>query len=374
MAWRVESGSPSGAQPDSRWSTPQANTALVAPTVRSPAPFASWERIYHADPMALPTQSTAWCKAIVSNGHFVDESRLYTFRDGGQVVVPLFAEAGLGRLLGRLWSPPAAWGFGGTIADHRLDSERMALVLDDLSRLSPLGIRLRPNPLAAEIWDLAAPNWTKLARMAHVLDLSGGMDVVWASRIKPRTRTTIRKAEASGMEIVSGNSRDLIAQFYGLFQRSIARWAQQQHEPLALALWRAKRRDPIEKFYAMADAMGDKFCLWIARHEGEAIAAIVVLQDHNAHYTRGAMNEELAGPLSANFLLHHRAIEAACTAGCRSYHMGETGNSASLAQFKSRFGAVGIPYGEYLRETVPLHRLVTGTRGLVKRAIGFRDA
>jgi hypothetical protein len=66
------------------------------------------------------------------------------------------------------------------------------------------------------------------------------------------------------------------------------------------------------------------------------------------------MDTEVAGRTQPNYLLHARAIEAACDAGCRYYHMGETGQSKSLAQFKSRFGASSRDYSEYRIERLPL--------------------
>lgn len=373
MTWRVESGHPAEAQPAStQVLSPAANRAVIA--VASPVRDADWDRIYHRDPDALPTQSQRWAQALVSTGRFADKSRLYTFDDGQQALVPLFCRAYGGPVHGRLWSQPAAWGFGGPVAERGLDTAQLSAILADLEHAWPLGVGLRPNPLHAAVWADAATRWVRIERSAHVLDLSGGMTGVWETRFKPRTRTAIRKAQAAGMEIVCGRSGGLIEEFYRLFERSVIRWAGKQREPVPLALWRARRRDPIEKFHCMANAMGEGFGLWLARHEGEAVAAILVLQDGNAHYTRGAMNEEKAGPLSANLLLHYRAIEAACAAGCRSYHMGETGRSEALAQFKSRFGAVAVPYAEYSREAVPISGLTRTAKTLVKRAIGFRDA
>jgi lipid II:glycine glycyltransferase (peptidoglycan interpeptide bridge formation enzyme) len=114
--------------------------------------------------------------------------------------------------------------------------------------------------------------------------------------------------------------------------------------------------------------------IWVARYEGRPVASIVVLQDGNASYTRGAMIKDLAGHTKANDLLHWLAIRAACEAGCRDYHMGESGRSSSLAQFKKKFGARPVPYSEYRIERLPLTRADTAARGLVKRIVGFRDA
>jgi lipid II:glycine glycyltransferase (peptidoglycan interpeptide bridge formation enzyme) len=165
----------------------------------------------------------------------------------------------------------------------------------------------------------------------------------------------------------------LMPVLYELFERSLERWARQQREPLALARWRGHRRDPLRKFEAIARSVGGACRVWVARIEGTPVAAILVLLGTNAHYTRGVMDQELAGPTRANYLLHRLAIEDACSAGCAHYHMGETGSSESLAQFKTRFGAHAHPYAEYHIERVPFTAADRLVRETVKRAIGFRD-
>jgi hypothetical protein len=85
------------------------------------------------------------------------------------------------------------------------------------------------------------------------------------------------------------------------------------------------------------------------------------------------MVKELAGPVRANYLLHRVAIEDACRAGCRTYDFGESGESAALAQFKTRFGARPVPYQELVVERLPLTAADRLARSAVKRVIGFRD-
>jgi hypothetical protein len=54
--------------------------------------------------------------------------------------------------------------------------------------------------------------------------------------------------------------------------------------------------------------------------------------------------------------------------------MGDSGFSAGLAQFKTRFGAQQYDFAEYWIERLPLYRAQCALRDGVKRMIGFRDA
>jgi hypothetical protein len=53
--------------------------------------------------------------------------------------------------------------------------------------------------------------------------------------------------------------------------------------------------------------------------------------------------------------------------------MGESGGSASLAQFKTRFGARPVPYADYHLERLPLTAADRHVRTAVKRVVNFRD-
>jgi hypothetical protein len=169
------------------------------------------------------------------------------------------------------------------------------------------------------------------------------------------------------------SSGKLVPVFYDLFRRSIDRWAEQQHEPRLLAHWRNERRDSQRKIEIIAQVLGEACRIWVAWLSGQPVAAILLLQGTNVNDARSVMDKELAAPVCANDLLLKLAIEEACRAGCRYYHLGESGTSAGLHHYKSRFGAIPYTYAEYHIERWPITRLDQQLRGLVKRVIGFRD-
>jgi lipid II:glycine glycyltransferase (peptidoglycan interpeptide bridge formation enzyme) len=271
-------------------------------------------------------------------------------------------------------APPSGWGIGGILAAGGPSQDEVKAVLGDLRSQPALVTHVRPNPLLGNTWSSACSSGiVQIPRMAHVLDLQAGFEEVWTKRINGRTRNKVRRAVKLGVTVEKDTSGKLVPVFYNLFLQSVDRWAAQQNEPTPLAHWRAKRRDPIEKFAGLAQRMGEAFNLWIAWYQGQPAAAILVLQGKNAHYTRGAMNKDLAGPSYANYLLHKMAIEDACQNGCRYYHMGESGTSKALAHFKSRFGAVAYGYAEYRIERLPITTIDGWLRNFVKKIIKFKD-
>ncbi|MDQ6804931.1 MAG: GNAT family N-acetyltransferase [Actinomycetota bacterium] len=263
---------------------------------------------------------------------------------------------------------------GGILATGGVGPADVAAVFADLATRPGVRTSVRPNPLHAGAWAAASsPGAVVVPRLAHVLELGCDFQVAWDKRFTGAARTAVRKAERSGLTVECDTTGRLVPDFYELFERSLERWGRQQREPAALARWRGHRRDSKRKFEIMAQTLGGCCRIWLASKEGRPVAAILVLQGANAHYTRGAMEKDLAGPTRANYLLHRLAIEDACKAGCRSYHMGESGSSASLAQFKTRFGARAHPYAEYHLERLPLTAIDRAARSVVKSATGFRD-
>jgi GNAT acetyltransferase-like protein len=349
-------------------------TELPGLRVTSPAPRSAWRELLAADADALVSQSPEWLDALCAGGSHEDASRLYE-GPRGRLLLPLVRRRGPwpSRLAPRA-SMPHAWGVGGLLASGPPTMDELASVAADLASDPAMRTSIRPNPLHADLWASASSlSAVAIPRRAHVLDLSDGAEGAWRG-CRKRARHGVRKAERRGVEVECDTTGRLVPVFHRLLQLSIERWAAQQHEPLPLARWRGRRRDPLQKFERLAAALGEGMRVWVAWKDGEPAASSIVLQGANASYTRGAMDKALAGPTSANDLLQWLAIEDACRSGCRWYHLGESGRSRGLAEFKEKWGARPVPYSEYRFERLPLTRADGLGRGMVKRALRFRDA
>lgn len=340
----------------------------------SPAPRDVWRRVIETDPYVLATQTPEWTDAMVDVGGWVDASRWYETWEGRDIVLPMVHRR-LGGSHGPHSSFSAGYGIGGLVAMDSVISSDVELALADLALQSSVRTTIRINPLLDQTWRKAqAPEGLIVKpRHAHVLDLEGGVDEVWHTKLLSRARRGVRRARKLGVEVECDTDGHLVPVFYEMLMQSIDRWAARQHEPKRLARIRGIKRDPRRKFEIIADRLGDGFRLYVARHEGRPAAAVMVFTGTNAHYTRGAMDADVGGKTNANDLLHWMAIGDACVSGCRSYHMGESRPGSSLAQYKEKFGAQLVPYGEYIIERLPITATDGALRKVVKRAIRFRD-
>jgi hypothetical protein len=341
-------------------------------SVQSEASREVWRAVLAGDPQALPDHSPEWVDAICSGGRFEDATRHYEFGGERRFVLPLVRRRGPAGVGGWLGSYPTGWGSGGLLGAD-LDPRVVRTVVDDLRSLGTARVVIRPDPLRAAAWTAArGPGVTVVPRRAHVADLSGGLAAVRA-QLPSMTRRNLRTAEKRGVRIEVDRNGRLLPVYYRLHLMSVTRWARKQHEPLTLARWRARRQDPLEKFHAISRNMGDAFRLFVAFVDDRPAAAVLVLFGRTARYMRGAMDRDLAASTRANDALQMAAIEQACVEGCGTYHLGESGASASLARFKERFGAVPVDYSEYRIERFPITAAESAARTAVKKVLRFRD-
>jgi hypothetical protein len=340
--------------------------------VISPAPRDAWRSAVADDFDALPEHAPEWVDALCRVGSYTDASRLYSFDDGRRFVLPLVRRAGVSGIGGWLMSYPSSWGMGGLIG-RGADADVIHAVLADLRAMGSQRISLRPDPRRFAGWSSAADSLTLVKRRAHVIDLTGGADAVMR-RMHSSARQGVRVAGRSGVRIEVDRAGELLDEYYGLYLLSVDRWADRQHEPRLLARWRARRRDPLVKLRTISETMGKAFVITMAYVENQPAYGSITLLGQTAHYTRGAMDIGRVGKTRAGELAQWTMLQLACEHGCTAFHMGESGDSESLARYKEKFGAQPFDYAEIKLERLPYTRIDHGARSVAKKALGFRDA
>jgi hypothetical protein len=342
------------------------------PTVSAPT-YGEWEEIAGSDPAAVAEQFPAWMTAITSSSSLVDRSRLYRFDDGRRFVLPLVARRGVPTPAVSLWSYPNAWGIGGPVGTD-LDADVVDRIVDDLHTLGAARVSIRVEAGSDSHWEHLASDErvTVLPRTTHVAEFGTDPETYFA-QLPGETRRKVRRAERCNTQIRVGRGGALLDDHYRLFERSIERWATKQHEPVWLATWRGRRRDPLEKLQAIGQHLGDRFCVVVGDVDGVPAASAIVLLGPTVRYTRGALDTAIAGSSGVNDAVQWRSIELAMQYGARRYNMGESGSSVGISAFKERFGAVAASSGEYRIERLPLTDAGRAARSAVKRLIRFED-
>lgn len=343
--------------------------------VTVPADRGDWRAAFAADPHAQAFHSPDWVDGACRAGGFQDASRRYVTPDGRVLVVPMVRRRHLGGLVSVQGSMPADWGVGGVISRDPVRPEDLAAVCADLHRQrGVLRTFIRPAARTGPLWEKADLTGAKTTpRVCHVLDLDGGFETLWERRFSKTARRYVRKAERAGVVVERDLTGARLPEYFTLMEDSVARWAAQQHEPVLLSRWRARRRQTVEKMQTLAAAVPSSFCLYLAMWEGRPVAGTVVYRGTGTRATSGAMIKDLAGAIGANYLLDRTAIEDACAAGSTHYDMGDSGNAAGLAMYKTRFGCEPQPYVSVVTERLPLTEADRLLSTAVKRVIGFRE-
>ena len=253
---------------------------------------------------------------------------------------------------------PKNWGTGGLLSPGAVHEEDIAEIFADLAAGLGVRISVRPHFAQAAAWERACPpSFTVVPHLVHVLDLDGGFDRVWRERFAGTARTAVRKAERSGLTVETDTTGRLIPQFYDLYLRWHERRARERRIPLVLARRIAQHREPLRKFTLVAERLQNACRVWVARHEGEPVAAIIALvAGEHAYYWRGYSERDAVTRTRANDLLQRLAIEDACLAGCRTYNMGQSGGVRSLMDFKQKLGARPVQTPEFRLERLPFNR------------------
>jgi lipid II:glycine glycyltransferase (peptidoglycan interpeptide bridge formation enzyme) len=198
-----------------------------------------------------------------------------------------------------------------------------------------------------------------------VVDLAGGFDAVLA-RYRSDTRRNVRKGEKQSIEVRAVRDVSVVDVFAGLNARSVDRWALQRGQPLWLARLVERHRDRAGLLRLAMAGAGPECVAWTAHQDGVPVAAYVALFDRrSAFFWMSAMDKELADRTRAGALLQSLAIEHACAAGMRWFHLGESDPGSGVARFKEGFGALPVRLESFRFERVPLTAMETRLRATI---------
>jgi hypothetical protein len=338
----------------------------------------AWAELVERNPEVALSKTPDWVDCIRGCDRFRDDSLLFLGADGRRFVLPRLGVPGLP---GVYASPPEHWNLGadasGFLGEGGPPGQReLRALVGELHRRRGLRTRVVVGRDEARQWSEAVPGSVHaVSRTAHVLDLAAGFESIWTGRFTSKVRSNCRKAERRGVTVESDDTGRLVPVFYELYQRSVDRWARDRGYPVPLMRWRTQRLHPRAKFEEVARALGRRCCVWVARRDGEPIAATVVLtRGSRVTYWRGAMDKDRSRGTGANELIHRHAIDAACAGGYHSYDFGLS-QTDDLRRFKASFGTQEVPvhmyFFERLRTTAAAERGTASAKRAVRMTAGF---
>jgi hypothetical protein len=204
------------------------------------------------------------------------------------------------------------------------NSDTLGRMLDALqSRLSSEGRYVEMRPLTAVV---RSDGFVPSAEYCiHTINLRADLAAVFAGFHRNHVQRSIRKAERLGVRVDTGRSSDLLDTFYSLH-----------------TMTRRRHRVPVQPrswFQNVMNSIGDRMVVYVAKHEGRAVAAIVTAAyKHTLVYKYGC-SDVAYKRLGAMSFLFWRAIQEAKEQGLEELDLGRTDlDNPGLLAFKDHLG------------------------------------
>jgi CelD/BcsL family acetyltransferase involved in cellulose biosynthesis len=202
------------------------------------------------------------------------------------------------------------------------------------------------------------PEWDGSGRatseQTHLGDLSIGFDRLWSEVYDGDVRTSCRKAERLGVTVETTSDPAGIAELDRLYREQASGWTNHTLFPSGL----------FEQLCARAP---DNVEVWLARQEGQVVAAQLLLLHEDTVLSWLAPNRPEARRLNAPTFLYRTIMESIAGRGFRWFNFGGSRQAPGLEKFKQDLGGRPHDYSVCLREAAwfrPLHRLQYRLRGI----------
>jgi len=186
----------------------------------------------------------------------------------------------------------------------------------------------------------------------HTLDLSPTVEEIFNAFHRNSIQRKIRRAERERLSYEAGSSEMLVAEFYRLMLMT-----RRRHRLLP---------QPRTWFQSLAECLGDKMQIRLARKDGNPVAAMLSLRHGRSVTYKYGCSDERFHSLGGMPFLFWRLIEDSKAAGAEEIDLGRSDSDhEGLTTFKDRFGAK--------RSEIKYYRHSSGKTGETSGLPGWRS-
>lgn len=164
-------------------------------------------------------------------------------------------------------------------------------------------------------------------KVALTMPLPSSPEELWKT-IDRKARNQVRKAQKEGVTVTAGGA-ELIGEFYSVFARNM--------RDLGTPVY------PRALFEEVAAQFGDRVRVFVARHDGKAIAAAVAFSFGGTLLVPWASSLREYRHLSPNMLQYWTMMEHGISEGCGAFDFGRSSVGGGTHQFKLQWGATESP-------------------------------
>ncbi|MGZ7209601.1 MAG: peptidoglycan bridge formation glycyltransferase FemA/FemB family protein [Methanobacterium sp.] len=292
-----------------------------------------WEEIILKSDNSSFHNSPLWAKVMEKTHNYRTATRLYDI-NGKEILIPMM-ELNLNKFgLKRVVSMPGN-NDGGIFSESEITTDDSKAIVNDI--VGGRNLSLIINLLSKESFSQLKEEWKYKDdwNYTHILDLEGKtFEDIWKN-YNGKTRTSIRKAEKTGVEVRDATSLNDFKIFYDIFSNASKKWGlETPPEPFQL----------LENVYKYGS---DHVELSLAIKDDKIIAGLLsFLYSKTVNLYMSAFLPEY-GTFNPKRMLYSESIEYACQEGCEYLNMGPSGNIDHIGNFKEEFGAEKVEINKY---------------------------
>jgi FemAB-related protein (PEP-CTERM system-associated) len=276
----------------------------------------AWEAYIAKSSAATICHSFVW-RSIIAEAYGLRPVYLMAVQDGNvRGVLPLFVVKSL--WFGRIMSSIPFLDYGGICADD----SRTSTVL--LSHARDLMAEFRADCIELRQCDKPPGNDNlHLDKVGMRLDISLGLEELWRS-FPTKIRNHIRKAEKSGLKVVSGGG-ECLDEFYPVFAANMRDLSSPVHDR--------------EFFARILAELGPSVKMFLVRDGQRTVGGLICLffRDSAVVFWSSSLREYF--PRCPNNLLYWAALQYAYSQGCQWFDFGRSSVGSGTYEFKSQWGA-----------------------------------
>ena len=304
-------------------------------SVVDPWKDARWDAYVASHPRATVYHTAGWSRIVCETGRYPSYSLIHEVDGRVTGIMPMahIESALTGRRVSTLPFSDSCFALAD---DAATAASIIAYAREVRAEIKANFHEMRGLPALRDGSDAEAPGYAKSGHFYNfIVPLQADPEAVRMTFSRTGVRQTISKGIKLGVTVRLGESgRDLDA-FYSLYVRNRLRHG---IPPQPKKLFSSILENPGHGASAM---------LYVAEHEGAAVAALLMLRYNGVTYAKYEGVDETRRDLAALYPLFWKTIEDAALAGDRCYDFGRTAaDNPGLCQFKLKWGTTqtDMPY------------------------------
>jgi FemAB-related protein (PEP-CTERM system-associated) len=173
----------------------------------------------------------------------------------------------------------------------------------------------------------------RLDKVGMLLDLSPGIEALWAG-LPAKTRNQVRKAQKSGLRVVSGGG-ELLDEFYAVFVENMRDLGSPVHHKIF--------------FKRIFEQFGEQVRLFVVRDEQHPVGGLVSLFFRDTVTVPWASSLRRYISKCPNNILYWEALQYACMRNYLRFDFGRSSIDSGTYAFKKQWGAKPVQvYWQFL--------------------------